>query len=112
MGEGSDSVLSSTDITAEERKVYKTVMEKLDAFFKGRRNVIFERATFNRRIQQQGETAEQFIMELYRLVEKCEYGDMKDEMIRDRLVVGISDTQISQQLQLDARLTLEKAKMI
>ena len=36
MGEESDSVLSSTDITAEERKVYKTVMEKLDAFFKVR----------------------------------------------------------------------------
>ena len=31
-------------------------------------------------------------------------------MIRDRLVVGIRDAALSQQLQLDAKLTLEKAK--
>ena len=32
-------------------------------------------------------------------------------MIRDRLVVGIQDAALSQQLQLDPELTLEKAKM-
>ena len=31
-------------------------------------------------------------------------------MIRDRLLVGIRDATLSQQLQLDAELTLEKAK--
>lgn len=35
---------------------------------------------------------------------------MKDELIRDRIVVGIKDTALSQKLQLDATLTLEKAK--
>ena len=49
-------------------------------------------------------------MELYRLAESCDYGDLKDEMIRDRLVVGIRDVVLSRQLQLDPDLTLEKAK--
>lgn len=49
-------------------------------------------------------------MELYRLSENCEYGDTTDNMIRDRLVVGIRDTSLSQQLQIDSELTLEKAK--
>ena len=49
-------------------------------------------------------------MELYRLAESCEYDALKDEMIRDRLVVGIRNSALSQQLQLDAELTLEKAK--
>lgn len=31
-------------------------------------------------------------------------------MIRDRLVVGIRDTGLSERLQLDCKLTLEKAK--
>ena len=31
-------------------------------------------------------------------------------MIRDRLVVGIRDAALSQQLQMDSGLTLEKAK--
>ena len=49
-------------------------------------------------------------MELYRLAESCDYGDLKDEMIRDRLVVGIRDAVLSQLLQFDADLTLETAK--
>ena len=61
-------------------------------------------------MQLDDETAEQYIMELYRLAESCDYGDLKDEMIRDRLVVGIWDAVLSQQLQLDADSMLETAK--
>ena len=99
IGEEAEAVLSE-----------KSVCGKFDGFFKVRRNVIFERARFNRRNQHDGETAEQYIMELYNLSENCDYGDLKDEMIRDRLVVGIRDAVLSQQLQLDADLNLEKAK--
>ena len=49
-------------------------------------------------------------MALYELVQHCDYGGMKDEMIRDRLVVGICDSSLSEKLQLDPALTLEKAK--
>lgn len=72
--------------------------------------MIYERARFNRRTQQDGESAEQFIVALYTLAESCEYGEMKEQLIRDRLVVGIRDTVLSKRLQLDADLTLEKAK--
>jgi hypothetical protein len=47
---------------------------------------------------------------LYHLVENCACGDLKDEMIRNHLVVGIYDTILSEQLQMDTDLTLEKAK--
>lgn len=61
LGEKAEEVLLSTDIKAEERLVYNTVVEKLDSFFKVRKNVIFERARFNRRSQLEGETADQYI---------------------------------------------------
>lgn len=32
-------------------------------------------------------------------------------MIRNRLVIGIKDTSLSERLQLNAKLTLEKAKV-
>ena len=53
---------------------------------------------------------EQFITSQYNLAENCEYGEMKGEMIRDRIVVKIRDRALSEQLQLDAELMLEKAK--
>ena len=68
--------------------------------------MIFERARFNRRNQMEGESVEQYITALYSLAENCEYA----EWIRDRLVVGIRDTSLSERLQMDPDLTLEKAK--
>ena len=110
LGEQAETVLASTNITEEQRKVYDTVIGKFDSFFKVTRNVIFEWARFNRCVQLEGESAEQFIVELYNLVEFCNYGELASEMIRDRLVVGIHNRHLSKHLQLDSELTLEKAK--
>ena len=53
------------------------------------RNVIFKRTCFNRRVQMDDKSAEQFIVELQNLAEFCNYGELKAEMICDRLVVGV-----------------------
>ena len=110
LGEQAEAVLTSTNATPDERKEYATVLAKFDGFFKVRKNVIFERARFNRRNQREGESAEDYIVALYDLADNCDYGELQSEMIRDRLVVGIRDTALSERLQLDADLTLEKAK--
>ena len=110
MGEEAENVLSSTGISDEDRKKYDKVVEKFDLYFAVRCNVIFERARFNRRVQHEGELAETYISELYELIEFCGYGNLKDEMLRDRLVVGIRDTSLSEKMQTDPALTLEKAK--
>ena len=49
-------------------------------------------------------------MALYSLVETCEYSNLRDEMLWDRIAVGIRDTALLERLQLDSELTLEKAK--
>ena len=73
-----------------------------------RQNVILERARFNCRCQWEGESAEQYITALYSFIETCEYGALHDEMLRDRIVVGIRDAGLSERLQLDPELMLEK----
>ena len=49
-------------------------------------------------------------MALYDLVKHCDYWTLKEEMIRDRLVVGIRNSAFSEKLQTDAVLPLESAK--
>ncbi|KAL9987332.1 hypothetical protein ACROYT_G001621 [Oculina patagonica] len=56
-----------------------------------------------------GESVDTFIQELYRLAEDCEYGSLKDGLIRDRIVVGVLDDSLSDRLQAKADLTLETA---
>ena len=50
-----------------------------------------------------------FITALHTLSEHCGYGDMRDQLIRDLIVVGIRDDKLSEKMQLDLHLTLEKA---
>ena len=108
MGETAKDILGSTDITTDKKKDYGEVIKKFDSLFEVCKDVLFERAHFNSWCQQEGETREQFITSLYQLVEDCKYGALKDQMIRDRIVVGIWDKVLSQCLQLDQTSPLKK----
>ena len=70
---------------------------------------IFERAKFNQRRQEEGEPVDDFVTLLYCLSEHCRYDNLRDEMIRDRIVVGLRDSTLSEKLQLEPNLTLETA---
>ena len=110
LGEDAEEVLDTTRISDEDRKKYQKVIDAFDKHFKVKKNIIYERARFNQRSQLPGESADRFITEVHRLAENCEFGGMKDELIRDRLVVGIWDSALSKRLQLESELTLDKAK--
>ena len=73
--------------------------------FQVRKNTIVKQTRFNCRCQGEDETAEQFTTALFALANNCNYGDL----IRDRLVVGIKDAALSECLQIDADLTLDRA---
>ena len=75
-----------------------------------RRNVIHERAKFHQRVQNTGEGVEAFIRNLYKLGEHCNFdGNVKDEQIRDRVVTGWSDKELSQRFQMKPELSLDIA---
>ncbi|XP_062855259.1 uncharacterized protein K02A2.6-like [Trichomycterus rosablanca] len=109
MGEEAEDILISLHLSPAEASEFSTVTTKFDAHFITRRNVIFERAKFNQRQQELGESVDCFITALHCLAEYCGYGALHDEMVRDRLVVGLRDTKLSEQLQMDPELTLVKA---
>lgn len=97
----------------DEKDDYDIVLKKFDAHFVPKRNIIHERAKFYQRVQNQGEGVESFIRSLYELAEHCNFeGHLKDEQIRDRIVIGLTDKQTSQRLQMKSELTLETAIQI
>lgn len=109
MGDEADDILRGQVLTEVARQEYKTVKETFDMYFVPRKNVIYERARFNQRVQLTNETVDSFITALYALAENCSYGTLHDELIRDRLVVGLRDTGLAERMQLDRDLTLQKA---
>ena len=109
IGDEADDILRSFKLSEEDKKKYSVVKDKFEKHFVKRRSIIFERAKFNMRKQEEGESVDSFITDLYALAEHCGYNALHDEMIRDRLVVGLRDASLSEKLQLDAELTLDKA---
>ena len=69
---------------------HDNLIKSFDDYFGIRTNTIVERAKFNRLIQGQ-DGMDIFINRLYRQAEYCEYGNLREELIRDRLVVGVTD---------------------
>ena len=96
MGDEADDILQSFDITEDDRKKYGAVKKKFEAHFILKRNVIFERARFNMRIQTEGESVDNFMTNVYTLTEFCNFRYLCDELIRDRIVVGIRDKVLSE----------------
>ena len=87
VGEEAEDILASTNMT--DWRKYIAVIKQYDDIFQVQNNVIFERARFNRRCHALGEWVEQLITNLYTLAESCDYGDLKDQMICNRIFVGI-----------------------
>ena len=111
MGNEAEHIFKAFNFSSErEKKQFDKVIEKFDEHFIPKCNVIHERAKFHQRCQQQGETAEAFIRSLYELAEFCDFGDTKEEQIRDRIVIGTLDRELSRKLQLKSDLNLETAK--
>ena len=109
MGAEADDIFQSFGIADEDKKKYSEVKAKFELHFVKRRNVIYERAVFNKRKQEEGEPVDTFITSLYSLSEHCNYGALREKMIRDRIVVGIRDAALLLKLQFMEMLTLDKA---
>ena len=111
MGECADDIIKTLNID-EEKATYEEVKMAINNYFEVRRNVIVERVKFNKRVQQPGEPIDSFIQDLYRIADDCEYGVLKNELIRDRIIVGVLDDALSDKLQSNTKLTLDEAVKI
>jgi len=72
-------------------------MSMFDQHFEPFKNVIYERVKFNS-ITQGNNTIHQFITELQPQAANCEYGAVRDDLIRDRIVIGVNDSKLSEYL--------------
>ena len=91
-----------------ERENMDKVLELWQNYCIGRTNVIYERYKFNNRSQQADESIDAYTTALRTLAETCEFGLLKDDLIRDRLVCGIRDNGQRKKLIQEPKLTLEK----
>ena len=74
-----------------------------------RPSVIVRRYAFHTRQQNAGGNVAEFVADLRRLSDHCNFGETLQEMLRDRLVCGIWDLALQRRLLAEADLTFDKA---
>ena len=81
----------------------------LTGHYSPRPTEVMQRFRFNSRARKEGESVAEYVAELRKLAEFCNYGDSLNNMLRDRLVWGMRDAGIQKKLLSEPDLTLDRA---
>ncbi|XP_071944705.1 uncharacterized protein [Antedon mediterranea] len=89
-----------------------TVMHKFEEYCNPKKNITFERHTFFSRNQIPGEKIDQYVTDLKNKSKTCEFGEIEESLIRDRIVCGLLDNQLRERLLREDDLNLDKCMKI
>lgn len=108
IGEEALEVYDTFSFTEEQKDKLVPIIEKFEAYCSPKKNTTYERYIFNS-CTQNGRTIDAFVTDLRSKAKTCEFGDLQDSLIRDRIVCGIDDNNTRERLLRNNALTLEKA---
>ena len=103
-------VYNTFEFTDEaDRKKLEVLKAKFETYCKPKKNITFQRHKFFSRNQIEGESVDRWVTDLRKLAASCEFGTLKDELIKDVMVLGIHDHGTKERLLRDQDLSLDKA---
>ncbi|XP_077554845.1 uncharacterized protein LOC144169516 [Haemaphysalis longicornis] len=94
---------------APANKTFAEGKQLLQAHYRPSSLVIAERGKFNRRVQHEQESVEDFIVELKHLARKCDFGEFLNDALRDRLVAGVRNEDTQRALFAEENLKFDNA---
>ena len=103
-----EQILQSFRLNAEQAGSYTAVRDRFIAYFRPRQHVVYSRSLFNDRRQNRDEPVEDFITDVHRMIKSCAYpAELEDDLLRDRIAVGILSKPLRDKLVFDETLTLQ-----
>ncbi|XP_052746701.1 uncharacterized protein K02A2.6-like [Bicyclus anynana] len=109
---GYDVYTTFSYVKDEKEDDIECLLKKFDEHFGTKPNVTLARFKFFTRNQDTSETIDQYVTSLRLLSQHCEFMQLRDSLIRDRIVCGISNTTVRDRLLRTDDLTLAKAVQI
>ncbi|UYV73801.1 K02A2.6-like [Cordylochernes scorpioides] len=109
---GEKTVMIYKTFHISENDTYPNVKEMLDMLtnhFKPFKNTIQRRNAFFTCVQKEKQGIMEFVTELKHLAQECEFENLTESLIRDRLIIGILDREVKRKLLEDPQLTLPRA---
>ena len=97
------------DNEPEPSMVFASVVKKFKEYCNPRKNVTILRYKFFTCKQLENQTFDDFVTKLKVLAQDCEFGNLRDSLIKDVILIGVKDEKLRERLMREATLDLEKA---
>ena len=85
------------------------LVEFVQSYYSPAPSTIVQHYNINTRVQKEGESVVEFVAELKKLLEHCQFNATLEDMLRDRLVCGIRDSRTQERLLSEPDLSFKKA---
>lgn len=110
--DGFDIYQTFTFETESERDDVNVLLKKFDSYFGTKPNITLMRYKFFTRNQEEGESIQQYVTALRLMSKNCKFDSLEEDLIRDRIVCGVSLAAVRDRLLRSDELTLDKAVKI
>lgn len=95
-------------LTQEDQVSYDAILSAIERNLLPTINKRYERAIFNTTQQADDENFDQYLNRLQSLIKNCQYGEMQNELLLDRIVVSIKNINLRSKLWEDQNITLDQ----
>ena len=90
----------------EENFDYNAIVQKFENFCIPRQNITLLRYKFLTYKQKEGQSFDKFMTQLKRLSSDCEFGELKNSLIKDIVVIGVTNDSLRERMLREPNLTL------
>ncbi|XP_064468460.1 uncharacterized protein LOC135379139 [Ornithodoros turicata] len=108
IGQDAQNVYRTLSLSDEEKKQLEVVKQRFKEHFTPKANHAYERYKFNELKQKEGETFNEFLTAARLQAKICQFGELTDELLRDRIIVGIRNDDVREKLLSDPTIDLQK----
>nr|XP_022902167.1 uncharacterized protein K02A2.6-like [Onthophagus taurus] len=108
-GEEAQVVFRQLGLSEEEKKKYTTVVEAFKQHCAPVRNETYDRFKFFNRFQGESEDFEHFLTDIRTLAQACNFEQLEEGLLKDKIVIGINDRDLQERLLRTPKLTLKTA---
>ena len=109
IGDKGREVYSTFNLAEADKLKLDKILEKFDEYCEPVKNITFIRHKFFSCKQEEGQRFDEYLTELKKKAQDCEFGGLKDELIKDILICGLSDDRLRGRLLRMPKVTLKEA---
>lgn len=112
MGMEAAAVFNTFNLNEVEQQDIAIIKRRFTEHFTPRTNQTYERYVLNKMNQDEGEPFDQFLTRLKIQIKKCNFGELTESMLVDRIIIGINNEDLRKKLLAEDDATVERLTRI